>query len=184
MRCLGLGCGRHLAFGRLCCRAALVVALALTGCGGGHGAPAPADFAAGEMTGAPDLAGPVSVARDGGSSDGGGGIVPTGGSGVVPVRSCGTVFTFGDPSPASVVVAGEFNAWSLTANPLTGPDVNGQWQTTMTLPTGAYAYKFVATDPTGTTTWELDAGNPYTKLLGGVENAVVEVRDSQTPDLQ
>jgi glycosidase len=190
MRCLGLdhrqGQG---AFGRLFTRTAVAaVALAFGGCGGGHGgASGPADLAGG-MTGPADLSGGVVVKPDGGSGDGGssdgGGIVTIGDGGVVPTRSCGTVFTFGDPAPATVAVAGEFNGWSATANLLTGPDVNGQWQTTVTLPPGAYAYKLVASDPAGTATWELDPANPYTKFAGGVENSVVEVDDCQAPELR
>ncbi|HWE26911.1 MAG TPA: alpha-amylase family glycosyl hydrolase [Polyangia bacterium] len=160
--------------------------LALAGCGGGQGGHAPPDLAVGATPGA-DLAVGVGVPRDAGVADAstGGGIVPIdGGAGAVPLRSCTTTFTFSDPSPASVAVAGEFNAWSATANPLTGPDVNGQWQASIALPAGAYAYKFVATDPTGAVTWQLDAGNPYTKFVGGVENSVVEVADCQLPEVQ
>ncbi|HEX4459009.1 MAG TPA: alpha-amylase family glycosyl hydrolase, partial [Polyangia bacterium] len=175
-----------MALGRLSRSAALTVGLALAGCGGGQGGHAPPDLAVGATPGA-DLAVGVGVPRDAGGADAstGGGIVPIdGGAGAVPLRSCTTTFTFSDPSPASVAVAGEFNAWSATANPLTGPDVNGQWQASIALPAGAYAYKFVATDPTGAVTWQLDAGNPYTKFVGGVENSVVEVADCQLPEVQ
>ena len=42
-----------------------------------------------------------------------------------------------------VVVLGSFNAWDRAANPLQGPDANGQWTAHVMLDTGVYQYKFV-----------------------------------------
>jgi glycosidase len=47
----------------------------------------------------------------------------------------------GAASPASVAVAGDFNGWSTTANPMTLTD--GAYRATVTLTPGVHAYKFV-----------------------------------------
>jgi glycosidase len=122
---------------------------------------------------------------DGGT--GGGDDAMTGGedAGPPPKRVCGTVFTFHPTTPvASVGVGGEWDSWKPEMQPMTGPDANGDYTTTVMLTPGAYAYKFVAKDSGGTDTWQLDPNNPYTKWVGGSENSVVEVDDCLAPQLQ
>lgn len=53
-------------------------------------------------------------------------------------------FTFKPPIPAtSVSVAGSFNGWSTTANPMSDSEGDGIWTTVIELAPGTYQYKFV-----------------------------------------
>ncbi len=53
-------------------------------------------------------------------------------------------FAFTPPIAANTVtVAGTFNNWSPTANPMTGPDEDGIWTAVIHLEAGRYEYKFV-----------------------------------------
>ncbi len=52
----------------------------------------------------------------------------------------------------AVSLAGTMNDWTLGKNPLTGPDANGDWSTTMLLAPGSYQYKFVV----GASGWTQD----------------------------
>jgi 1,4-alpha-glucan branching enzyme len=47
------------------------------------------------------------------------------------------------PGAQSVSVAGSFNSWDTSANPLSGPSDVGLWKAVIDLPAGRYAYKFV-----------------------------------------
>jgi len=94
------------------------------------------------------------VATDGNSVidvAGGAASAKTGGS---PTSGSGTTFTYVDPSAQSVAIAGEFNQWSATANPLQ-KDSSGAWTTTIPLKPGKYQYKFVVDG-----NWKADALNP------------------------
>src|SRR5690242_20154104 len=53
--------------------------------------------------------------------------------------------------PSNVSVAGTFNNWSMTANPMVDRG-GGVWTTTVTLPEGIYQYKFVVNG----TDWKTD----------------------------
>jgi glycosidase len=120
-----------------------------------------------------------------GGSDGGAGDGSTGeDAGPPPKRSCGVSFSFKPASPvASVGIGGEFNGWKPQMTPMTGPDAMGNYTATVMLTPGAYGYKFVTTDGSGTQTWLADPANPYTKWVGGVENPVREVDDCNAPEL-
>jgi 1,4-alpha-glucan branching enzyme len=65
-----------------------------------------------------------------------------------------TTFTYTDAQANAVAVAGEFNKWSATANPLTKNDA-GVWTTSIALKPGRYQYKFVING----TDWKTDPGN-------------------------
>jgi 1,4-alpha-glucan branching enzyme len=65
-----------------------------------------------------------------------------------------TLFTYTDPSARSVFVAGQFNNWSPTANPLKRNDA-GPWSVTIPLKTGKQPYKFVVDGE-----WRTDPANP------------------------
>lgn len=62
-------------------------------------------------------------------------------------------------------VSGTFNAWSGDANPLSDPDNDGVWSTTLTIPTGTIEYKF---------TYDNWAGQ---EEFNGTEKAGCTVRD-------
>ena len=66
----------------------------------------------------------------------------------------GTTFTYADPSAKSVSVAGQFNNWNNTVNPLKKDDA-GIWSATLPLKPGKYQYKFVVDGD-----WRLDPLNP------------------------
>jgi 1,4-alpha-glucan branching enzyme len=86
------------------------------------------------------------------------------------VTAEGVQFVFaGDAS--TVNVAGEFNSWSTSADPLK-KQANGTWTLTKALAPGKYAYKFVLNG----TDWKADENSPETADDGyGGKNSVVVV---------
>ncbi len=109
-------------------------------------------------------------------------VLPDGGSaGAIPVRNCRTVFSYTLGRPArSVSVAGEWNSFSATANPLTDANNSGVFRAELDLPPGDYGYKIVVDG----TQWLLDPGAIALKYVGGVENSRVVVRDCNIPELR
>ncbi len=75
-------------------------------------------------------------------------------------------------SHRSVALAGDFNAWSTTADPMkVGPD--GLWTILKPLEPGTYGYKFVVDG----TTWKTDEANPEAVDDGfGGKNSVITVK--------
>lgn len=59
------------------------------------------------------------------------------------------------PGTKAVHLAGEFNGWSLTATPMSGPDSDGRFTATLVLKPGRYQYKFVC----DAARWEADPDN-------------------------
>src|SRR5262245_59190387 len=57
----------------------------------------------------------------------------------------------------TVTVAGEWNGFEPKAQPLSGPDANGQYSIRLDLAPGIYAYKLVLDG----TEWRFDDGNSY-----------------------
>jgi len=53
-------------------------------------------------------------------------------------------------------VAGDFNSWSRTDLPFSGPDAEGTWSVTARIKGGEYRYKFIS----GETGWHTDPANP------------------------
>ncbi|MCD6412652.1 MAG: glycogen-binding domain-containing protein [Elusimicrobia bacterium] len=119
------------------------------------------------------------------SDDGYGGVnsvvtvaaaAPSGGKSVssasAPVKVAGGVlFTCGESNAGSVYVAGSFNNWSTTANPMV-KSKNGIWTATIPLSPGRYQYKFVVDG-----NWVPDPNNPNTSDDGyGGVNSVVTVQ--------
>ncbi len=45
--------------------------------------------------------------------------------------------------PGPVYLAGSFNGWEERKTPLEGPDAEGSWQVTLTLPSGRHTYMFI-----------------------------------------
>lgn len=94
------------------------------------------------------------------------------------VRSCRTVFTYNLGRPArSVAVAGEWNSFSPTANPMTDNGGNGVFRVELTLPPGNYGYKFVIDG----SQWVTDPNAIAIKYVGGQENSRVTVPDCNRP---
>ncbi len=82
----------------------------------------------------------------------------------------GIQFTYYDPDAGQAYVAGSFNGWSTTANPMT-KDENGYWTVVIDLGFGEHEYKFVVDGA-----WITDIDNPALKSDGyGGNNSVVEI---------
>ena len=84
--------------------------------------------------------------------------------GKVPVT-----FTCAEPGAGRVCLAGEFNGWSDSANPMTNKD--GVWTLKLDLAPGSYQYKFVVDG-----NWKQDAANPEAAPDGfGGNNSIMKV---------
>ncbi len=82
---------------------------------------------------------------------------------------CAVTFSHAAPGVGKVCLAGEFNGWSDSANPMTNKD--GTWTLVMDLAPGSYMYKFVEDG-----NWKQDAANPAAADDGlGGKNSVVKV---------
>ncbi|MBU0518112.1 hypothetical protein KJ564_04160, partial [bacterium] len=66
--------------------------------------------------------------------------------------------TYGLSDINSITVAGTFNDWNSSNRPLTGPDVNGVYQTELIVPATGTSYKFVING----NLWTQDPDNPHT----------------------
>lgn len=103
-----------------------------------------------------------------------------------PARTCGATFTYAGTA-TSVHVAGPFNEWSATADPLR--QEGGAWTTTIDVAPGNYPYKLVVEPPPagGDNPWILDPGNPRIAWDGAGDccwNSKVEVPDCSVPLLE
>lgn len=106
--------------------------------------------------------------------------VPSAADGGIPVRDCRTRFTYRlGRSARAVAVAGEWNSFSPTANPMTEQGA-GTYVADLAIPPGDYGYKIVVDG----TQWELDPGRIARKYVGGVENSRVVVPDCNTPEVR
>lgn len=92
---------------------------------------------------------------------------------------CRVTVVYTPPHAGRVAIAGEWNSFSTTAQPLSGPDAQGAYRVTVQLAPGLYAYKLV----TDGTNWQLDPQNAYRKYAGGVENSGLRVADCHVPAL-
>ncbi len=72
-----------------------------------------------------------------------------------------TTFAYTDDKAKTVFVAGQFNDWSATANPLK-KDETGLWTVTIPLKAGKQTYKFVVDGD-----WRIDPTNPDSVDDGG-----------------
>lgn len=94
---------------------------------------------------------------------------------------CPVTVTYRPLHPAkSVALAGEWNDFSATAQPLSGPAPDGSFSGSVSLPPGVHAYKIVVDG----TEWHLDEGNSYRKYQGGTENSGLRVADCHRPSLR
>ncbi len=76
------------------------------------------------------------------------------GTAPVPRSGAGVSFSYSDPVAKSVFVAGEFNQWSITANPMR-KNQQGIWTATIPLKPGKYLYKLLVDG-----TWKADPSSP------------------------
>jgi len=88
------------------------------------------------------------------------------------MTASGVKFTLFSTKVEKVNIAGSFNNWSMTADPLYDRDGNGMWSITLPLPPGRYEYKFVIDGEE----WIPDPSNPETADDGfGGYNSVITV---------
>jgi len=87
----------------------------------------------------------------------------------------GILFTYRDSGAGSVTLAGSFNGWNATDNPLTD-DGQGNWAIVQALDPGEHEYKFVVDGA-----WFADPENPDTKTdpYGGSNSLVIVGDDGQ-----
>ena len=76
------------------------------------------------------------------------------GAALIPPSTAGVSFSYSDPVAKNVFVAGEFNRWSATANPMR-KNQQGIWTATIPLKPGKYLYKLVVDG-----TWKADPLSP------------------------
>ena len=87
----------------------------------------------------------------------------------VPAQAAKVTFQYEAGGAGAVFLAGEFNGWSDSANPMTGSD--GVWTLVLDLAPGTYQYKFVIDG-----SWKEDPDNPNTTDDGfGGKNSVLTV---------
>jgi hypothetical protein len=85
----------------------------------------------------------------------------------------GVQFAFVSPKAHKVMIVGDFNGWSTTADPMFDRDRKGVWTITLPLKPGRYEYKFLVDGDR----WVPDVGNPKRVKDGfGAFNSVVEVK--------
>ena len=90
--------------------------------------------------------------------------------GSVKDTTSGIEFSYDNPNAQSVSIAGDFNNWNTTGNPLK-KDENGLWKTVIKLSKGEYQYKFVVDG-----NWFFDQDNPNTADDGyGGSNSLIEI---------
>jgi 1,4-alpha-glucan branching enzyme len=84
----------------------------------------------------------------------------------------GVLFTIQAPKAQKVAIVGDFNNWSMTADPMYDREEKGLWSVTLPLQPGHYEYKYVIDGEK----WTHDVGNPKRIKDGfGSYNSVVEV---------
>lgn len=98
-----------------------------------------------------------------------GSVEPTAGPQITPE---GVRFSLFSTKVKSVAIAGTFNNWSMTADPLHDREGTGLWSVTIPLPPGRYEYKFIIDGEE----WIPDPANPTTVDDGfGGSNSVIAV---------
>ena len=98
-----------------------------------------------------------------------GSVEPTAGPQITPE---GVRFSLYSTKIKKVNIAGSFNNWSMTADPLYDRDGSGMWKIVLPLPPGRYEYKFIINGKE----WIPDPANPTTTDDGfGGYNSVISV---------
>jgi 1,4-alpha-glucan branching enzyme len=103
-----------------------------------------------------------------GAIGGGGGIEPTSGP---RITGTGVSFSLYSTRVRKVNIAGSFNNWSATADPLYDREGTGMWSILLPLPPGRYEYRFVIDGKD----WIPDPSNPNTvdDGFGGYNSVIV-----------
>lgn len=98
------------------------------------------------------------------------GMDPSLGSGP-EVTEEGVKFTYFDTKATRVNIAGDFNNWSMTADPMYEREGDGWWALRLPLKPGRYQYKFLVDG----SDWIPDPANPETTNdgFGGLNSVVV-----------
>lgn len=78
----------------------------------------------------------------------------------------------------NVYVSGSFNGWSGDANPMLDPEMDGVYETTLTLAEGSYEYKFTLDGWSAQE--QFDGSEPCIILSGGFVNRLLEVTETTT----
>lgn len=139
--------------------AALALLLAASGCDRTRPYPGLAQPSGGAAPAAPAVKAPASQAQAGGAAQ-----APT-------KTDAGWRFTLSSPTAASVSLAGTFNSWNTSADPLTKGD-GGVWFVVKPLDAGSYQYKFVVNG----SEWKTDPANPESADDGyGGKNSLIVV---------
>ncbi len=87
--------------------------------------------------------------------------------------SQGVMFAFHAPKAHKVMIVGDFNNWSTTADPMYDREEKGTWTITLPLKPGRYEYKFLVDGEK----WVPDVANPKRVKDGfGAFNSVIEVK--------
>jgi len=83
----------------------------------------------------------------------------------------GILFSFSSTKAASVCIAGDFNNWSMTSDPLQDREGTGTWTILLPLTPGRHEYRFVVDSDK----WIRDPANPETADdgFGGVNSILV-----------
>ena len=85
----------------------------------------------------------------------------------------GVQFICSAPKAHRVVIVGDFNNWSITADPMYDREEKGAWSINLPLLPGRYEYKFLIDGEK----WIPDPGNPKKIKDGfGAYNSVIEVK--------
>jgi len=106
-------------------------------------------------------------------------VAAMGGASVPVAVDDGVHFSYEAPNASTVHLAGEFNGWDPTANPMSDEDGDGVWEITVELQAGrTYEYKYVID---GGVEWREDPLNPNTvdDNHGGV-NTVISLEEDGT----
>jgi glycosidase len=114
--------------------------------------------------------------RDSGIEDGGGDDPDGGGSNLLRERSCETVVRYRPTGGRDIFIAGSWDGFSPTSNPMTDPEVDGEYVARLNLEPGLYSYKFVVDG-----NWLLDPGHKYRAHQDGVENSGLRVPNCREP---
>ena len=98
------------------------------------------------------------------------GMDPSLGSGP-EVTEGGVLFTYLDTKATRVNVVGDFNNWSMTADPMYDREGDGWWSLRLPLKPGRYQYKFLVDG----SNWIPDPANPETTDdgFGGLNSIVI-----------
>lgn len=98
---------------------------------------------------------------------------------VIEDGPCKTTLTYSPEAGklvTSVSVVGEWQSFQAPGVALAGPDDKGSYSTSIELPAGLTAYKFLVDGA-----YVLDRNQPRRKFVGGVENSAVQVKECAVP---